>query len=107
MKKRELRGLIEQHLALREQMENLREEVTELEVRYAEIGKLLYWCRSKEFLHSLLCYLQDIKGQFGRDQRFDDLVDTVIHSLKDSENIEQRMRDTPKDLLYLYDEKLE
>jgi hypothetical protein len=107
MNKQELRGLIEQHLALREQMENLREEVTELEVRYAEIGKLLYWWRSKEFLYSLLYYLQDIKGNFGGDQRFDDLVDTVIRFLKDSENIEQRKRDTPKDLLYLYDEKLE
>jgi Zn-finger domain-containing protein len=107
MRKQEVRGLIEQHLALREQMENLREELTELEVRYAEVGKLLYWCCSKEFLHSLLYYLQHIKGEFARDHRFDDLVDTIIHSLRDSENIEQRKRDTPKDLLYLYDENLE
>jgi hypothetical protein len=107
MKKQELRGLIEQHLALRRQMDDLREELRELEARYAETGQLLYWWRSKEFLHSLLLYLRSIKGEFGKDQRFDDLVDRVVQSLKDSENIEQGEHDTPKHLLYLYDEKLE
>ena len=107
MRKKEVRGLIEQHLALRKQMEDLREELKELETRYAEVGQLLYWCRSKEFLHSLLLYVQDIKGEYGKDQRFDDLVDSVIHSLKDPENIEERKHDTPKHLLHLYDEELE
>jgi len=107
MRKKEVRGLIEQHLALRKQMEDLREELKELETRYAEVGQLLYWCRSKEFLHSLVLYLQEIKGEYGKDQHFDDLVNSVIHSLKGSENSEQRKHQTPKHLLYLYDEKLE
>jgi hypothetical protein len=107
MKKQEVKGLIEQHLALRRQMEDLREELKELEARYTEVGQLLYWYRSEEFLQSLILYLQDIKGEYGKDHRFDDLVDSVIHSLKDSDNIEQRKRDTPQRLLHLYDEKLE
>jgi len=107
MKKEELKSLIEEHLALRKRMESLREELNDLESRYDEVGQLLYWCRSKEFLRSVLWYLQDLKEGYGKDPHFDDLVDSVIHSLKDHENIEQRKRYTPKHLLYLYDEKLE
>ena len=62
MKKQELRGLIEQHLALRRQMDDLREELRELEARYAEVGQLLYWYRSMGSTSLLLLYLEDIKG---------------------------------------------
>ena len=107
MKKEELKNLIEEHLVIRKRMEDLREELSKLESRYDEVGQLLYWCRSKEFLRSVLWYLQDLKEGYGKDPHFDDLVDSVIHSLKDHENIEQRKNYTPKHLLYLYDEKLE
>ena len=107
MKKEELKNLVEEHLLLRKRMENLREEVNRLEARYDEVGQLRYWCRSKEFLRSVLWYLQDLKKEYGKNPHFDDLVDSVIHSLKESENIGQRKNYTPKHLLHLYDEKLE
>ena len=107
MKKEELRGLIDEHLVLRKRMENLREELKKLEGRYDEVGQLLYWCRSKEFLRSELWYLQDLRNGYGKDPHFDDLVDTVIHSLKDHENMDQRKIYTPKHLLRLFDEKVE
>jgi uncharacterized protein YihD (DUF1040 family) len=107
MKKEELKRLIEEHLTLRKRMQSLREELNELESRYDEVGQLLYWCRSKEFLRSVLWYLQDLRAEYGKDPHFDDLVDSVIHSLKDYENIEQRKVYTPKRLLYLYKEQLE
>lgn len=88
-------------------MEKLREELKQLEARYDEVGQRLYWCRSKEFLRSLLWYLQDLKGEYGKDPHFDDLVHSVIHSLKDHETIEQRKVYTPKHLLHLYKEKVE
>ena len=101
MKKEELKNLIEEHLVIRNRMEDLREELSKLESRYDEVGQLLYWCRSKEFLRSVLWYLQDLKEGYGKDPHFDDLVDSVIHSLKDHENIEQRKRYTPKHLVPL------
>jgi archaellum component FlaC len=107
MKKVELRGLIDEHLVLRKKIEGLREELKKLEDRYEEVGQLLYWCRSEDFLRSELWYLQDLRKAYRSDQYFDDLVDTVIHSLKDHENIEQRKIYTAKHLLRLFDEKLE
>jgi len=107
MRKEELRNLIEEHLLLRKRMENLREELKKLEGRYDEVGQLLYWCRSAEFLRSALWYLQDLKEEYGKDPHFDDLVESVIHSLKDHEHIEQRKTYTPRHLLHLYNEKLE
>ena len=107
MRKEELKNLIEEHLLLRKRMENLREELNKLEARYDEVGQLLYWCRSKEFLRSVLWYLQDLKEEYGQDPHFDDLVDSIIHSLKDYENIEQRKVYTPKHLLHLYNEEVE
>ena len=107
MKKEELKRLVDEHLVLRKKMENLRKELTQLESRYDEVGQLLYWYRSKEFLRSLLWYLQDIKEQYGKDPHFDDLVHSIIHSLKDHETIEQRKVYTPKHLLHLYKEKVE
>jgi hypothetical protein len=88
-------------------MENLREERNKLEARYDEVGQLLYWCRSKEFLRSVLWYLQDLKEEYGKDPHFDDLVESVIHSLKDYENIEERKRYTPRKLLHLYKEEVD
>jgi hypothetical protein len=55
----------------------------------------------------VLWYLQDLKEVHGKDPHFDDLVDSVIHSLKDYENIEQRKRYTPRNLLRLFDEEVE
>jgi len=105
--KKKLKKLIEEHLVLRKRMENLREELKKLEGRYDEVGQLLYWCRSTEFLRSVLWYLQDLKEEYGKDPYFDDLVYSVIHSLKDHEPIEQRKNYTPRHLLHLFDEKLE
>jgi len=88
-------------------MENLREKIRKLEDRYDEVGQLLYWYRSKEFLRSVLWYLQDLKKDYSENPHLDDLVDCVIHSLKDYKNIEQRKNYTPKHLLTLYDEEVE
>jgi len=107
MKKEELKRLIEEHLVLRKRMENLREVLKKIEDRYDENLELIYVFRSKDFLRSALRYLQELKGQYGKDQHFDDLVHSIFHSLKDHENIRQRKNYTPKHLLYLYDEKLE
>ena len=107
MKKDQLKRLIEEHLVLRKRMENLREELKKIEDRYDENLELIYVFRSKEFLRSVLLYLKELKGEYGKDRHFDDLVHSVIHSFKDRENIEQRKIYTPKDLFYLYDEKVE
>jgi hypothetical protein len=107
MKKEELKRLIAEHLVLRKQIESLREEIKKLEDRYDENLELIYVFRSKEFLRSLLWYLHDIKEEYIKDPHFDDLVHSVIHSLKDHENIEQRKSYTPTHLLHLYKEKLE
>ena len=88
-------------------MESLREELNKLRSRYDEVGLFLYWCRSKEFLRSALWYLQDLRNEYGKDPHFDDLVDSVIHSLKDYENIEHRKVHTPKHLMHLYNEEVE
>jgi predicted nuclease with TOPRIM domain len=107
MTKEELKSLVEENLTLRKRMESLREDLSKLESRYEEVGQPLYWCRSREFLRSLLWYPQDLRKEYGKDPHFDDLVDTVIHSLKDHEHIEQRQIYTPKHLLRLFDEKVE
>ena len=52
-------------------------------------------------------YLQDLKKDYSENPHLDDLVDCVIHSLKDYKNIEQRKNYTPKHLLTLYDEEVE
>ena len=107
MRKEELKRLIEEHLVLRKRIESLREEIKKLEDRYDENLELIYVFRSKEFLRSLLLYFTELKGEYGKDQHFDDLLHSVIHSLKQHEEIEQRKVYTPKHLLHLYDEKLE
>jgi len=76
-------------------MENLQEKLTKLETRYDEIGQLSYW------------YLQDLKEEYGKDPHFDDLVDSVIHSLKNYENFEQRKNYAPKHLMHLYNDELD
>jgi uncharacterized protein YihD (DUF1040 family) len=107
MKKEELRNLVEEHLVLRKKMEELRDMLKKLEDRYDEVGQLLYWCRSSEFLQAEIWYLQDLRKEYGKDPHFDDLVDSVIHSLKDHETIDQRKIYTPKHLWRLFDEKVE
>ena len=107
MRKEELKSLVEEHLTLRRRMESLREDLNRLESRYDEVGQLLYWCRSTEFLRAEIWYLQDLRKEFGKDPHFDDLVDSVIHSLKDHETIDQRKIYTPKHLWRLFDEKVE
>jgi len=107
MKKEELKHLIEEYLASRKRMENLRKEVKDLEDRYDEILEHIYLFRSKEFLRSALLYLKELKGEYGKDEHFVDLLYSVIGAFKDYKKIEQRKKYTPKHLLYLYDEKVE
>jgi Zn-finger domain-containing protein len=107
MKKEELKHLIKEHLVLRKNMEVLRDMLKKLEDRYDEVGQLLYSCRSREFLRAEIWYLQDLRKEYGKDPHFDDLVDSVIHSLKDHENIDQRKIYTPKPLMGLFDENVE
>jgi len=106
MKKEELKRLIEEHLVLRKRLEYLQRERERLEDRYEEVGQLLYGFRSKTFLRSVFLCLQDLRGEHGGDRHFDDLIHSIIHSLK-HEDIEGRKNYTPKDLLYLYDEEVE
>ena len=107
MKKEELRSLIEKHLVLRKRLEDLQRTRDKLEDRYEEVGQLLYGFRSKKFLRSVLLYLKDLRREYGKDPHFDDLVDSVIHSLRDHENMEQRKVYTPKHLWHLYEEELQ
>jgi hypothetical protein len=107
MKKEELRGIIEEHLLLRKRLENLREELKKVEDRYEEVGELLYGFRSKEFLRLVLSYLLDLRGEYGKDQYFDDLVESVIHCLENHKHIEERKNFMPRHLLHIYDEKIE
>ena len=107
MKKEELRGLIEEHLALRKRIENLRKELKDLEDRYDENLELVYLFRSKEFLRSVFLHLKELKGEYGKDEHFVDLLYSVIGAFKDYKKIEQRKKYTPKHLLHLYDEKVE
>jgi hypothetical protein len=107
MKKEKLRDLIEEHLLSRKRIEDSQEELEKLEDRYEEVGELLYGFRSKGFLQSVLAHLLDLRGEFGKDQHFDDLVESFIHCLKNYEHIEERKNFTPRHLLYLYDEKIE
>jgi hypothetical protein len=107
MKKEDLKNLIEEHLALRKRMENLREELKKVEDRYDENLELIYLFRSKKFLHSVLLCLKELKGEYGKDQHFVDLVYSFINVSKDYKQIEQRKIYTPKHLLRLFDEKVE
>ncbi len=107
MKKEELRALIDEHLVLRKRLEKLQEEIKEVEHHYDENLERLYWFRSRDFLRSVLSYLQSLKGEYGEDPHFDDLVHSVIHSLNEHASIEQRKIYTPKHLLELYEEKVE
>lgn len=107
MKKEELKALIEEHLVLRKRRESHQEELKKLDDRYNEVGELLYGFRSKQFLRSVLSFLVDLRAEYGKDQHFDDLFESVIHALKHHDHIEERKNFTPKHLLKLYDEKIE
>ena len=106
MKKKMVKRLIEEHLALRKKMENLQKELKEIENRHEKVINLLYWFRSKEFHHSVLQCLNELSIEYSENQHFDDLIHSVVHSLKD-EQIEMRRYYTPIECLHLYDEKVE
>jgi hypothetical protein len=106
MKRKELKRLIEEHLSLRRSLDTLQKRREKLEDRYEEVGILLYGYRSKKFLRSVLSCLLDLRREHGADPYFDDLVQSVAHTLK-HEDIEARKHYTPKDLLHLYDEEVE
>ena len=104
MKKEELKALIEEHLVLRKRRESHQEELKKLDDRYNEVGELLYGFRSKEFLRSTLQYLLALRSEYGKNPHFDDLFESLIHSLKKyDEHIEEHKNFTPKQLLKLYD----
>ena len=106
MRKEELRSLIEKHLILRKRLEDVQRTRDKLEDRYEEIGQLLYGFRSEKFLRSVLLYLKELGGECGKDPHFDDLFYSISHTLG-HEDIEERKKYTPKELLHLYDEEVE
>ena len=106
MKKEALARLIKEHLVLRKRLEDLQRTRDKLEDRYEEVGRLLYGFRSEKFLRSVLLYLKEIRGEYSKDPHFDDLLDSISHTLR-HEDIEARKNYTPKELMYLYDEEVE
>ena len=106
MKKEELRSLIEKHLVLRKRLEDVQRTRDKLEDRYEEIGQLLYGFRSEKILRSVLLYLKELRREYGEDPHFDDLLYSISHALG-REDIEERKKYTPKELLHLYDEEVE
>jgi len=62
MNKEELRGLIEEHMALIQRIEDLQKELQKTKDRYKRVGELLYGFRSKQFLRSVLSVRQDKPG---------------------------------------------
>lgn len=107
MKKQDLRGLIEEHMALSKRIGELREQLENAEDRYKKVGELLYGFRSKEFLRSVLSCLIERMNEYGKNPRFDDLVHFVIRSLQRSKDIDRSKEFTSKDQLRLFDEEVE
>ena len=106
MKKEELRGLNEEHMVLSKRIEELQAELEKTQDRYKKVGELLYGFRSKKFVRSVLSCLTERMDEYGKDKHFDDLVHTVIRSLKRLKAIESK-EFTSKHLLRLYDEEVE
>ena len=106
MKKKMVKRLIEEYLVVSKKKESLQKELKRIDRRYEKVLRLLYIFRSKEFHHSVLQCLNELSGEYSRNQHFDDLIHSVVLSLKD-ENIERRKYYTPKEDLHLFDEKVE
>ena len=106
MKKEALARLIKEHLVLRKRLEDLQRTRDKLEDRYEEVGRLLYGFRSKKVLRSVLLYLKELRREYSKDPHFDDLFYSISHTLG-HEDIEERKKYTPKELLHLYDEEVE
>jgi hypothetical protein len=106
-KKQDLRGLIEEHMALSKRIGELREQLENTEDRYKKVGELLYGFRSKEFLRSVLSCLIERMNEYGKNVRFDDVVHFVIRALQRSKDIDGRKEFTSKHLLPLFDEEVE
>jgi len=107
MNKEELRGLIEEHMALIQRIEDLQKELQKTKDRYKRVGELLYGFRSKQFLRSVLSCLIERMDEYGKNERFDDLVHTVIRSLQRSKDIDERKEFTSKYLMRVFDEEVE
>jgi len=106
MKKKMVKRLVEEYLLLRKKKDILQKEFRRIDRRYEKVLRLLYIFRSKEFHHSVLQCLNELSGKYGDNQHFDDLVHSVVLSLKD-ENVERRKYYTPKEDLHLFEEKVE
>jgi len=107
MKKEELRGLIEEHMALIQRIEDLQKELENAKNRYKKVGDLLYGFRSREFLRSVLSCIIERMDEYGKNERFDEPVHTVIRSLQRSKDIDKDKKFSSKPLLRLFDEKVE
>ena len=106
MKKKMVKRLIEEYLLLRKKKEILQKELKRIDRRYEKVLRLLYIFRSKEFHSSVLQCLNELSIEYSGNQHFNDLIHSVVLSLKD-ENIERRKHYTPKEGLHLFEEKVE
>jgi hypothetical protein len=106
MKKKMVKRLIEEYLLLRKKKEILHKEFKRIDRRYEKVLRLLYIFRSKEFHHSVLQCLNELSERYSGNQHLDDLIHSVVLSLKD-ENIERRKYYTSKEDLHLFEEKVE
>jgi hypothetical protein len=108
MKREEVKGLVREHIVLRKRIASLQEELKGLEDRYEEVGELLYGYRSRTFIRSVLHCLADMEKEYAKDPHFDDFLSSIINILNNFEEYDENRKNyTPKDQLYLYDEKVE
>jgi predicted nuclease with TOPRIM domain len=107
MKKEELSALIEEHMVLSKKIEELQEEIENTQDRFKRVGEPLYGFRSREFLRSVLSCLTERMNEYGKNERFDDLLHSVIRALQRSKEIDGRKDFTSRHSWRLFDEKVE
>jgi len=108
MKREAVKDLVKEHLTLRKMKESFQKELRRIEDRYEEVGDLLYGYRSKSFIRSVLFCLDDLKGEYEKDEHYHDLLGSLIGIFTGFEEYDADRRNyTPRELLHLYDEEVE
>ena len=94
--------------ALRNKEQHLREEISEVRERFEEVGNLLYGYRSKTFIRSVLSCVLDLGGEYQKDEYYHHLLANLISILRRFEKFNAERREyTSIDLLHFYNEEVE
>jgi hypothetical protein len=135
MKKEEVNNLIREYLALRKEIDYLREErrgvrdhigkvanpaalknieddlLSELRKyrsRFEKVGDLLYGYRSKSFIQSVISCVVDLDGEYDKDRYYNNFLDSLISILMRYEEYDAGRRDyVSQELLNLHLDKVE